>query len=491
MRRSLVLITIDCVRGDHVGFLGYGRPTTPFLDSLATRSFVFSNAIAAGTPTYYSFPAILASRSPLALGRDVVGLAAREQTLAVALKAAGYRTAAFLAGNPYLSSRFGYEHGFDVFRDFLDHPADSGQGAQPETPRGRFNRKLARACASFDPARRIYDELYFYYCQHIATQAPGSLDELRRFPSADVIVDHALTWLKANAGAPFFLWLHLMDPHSPYYPKREALEMMGDKVPSPIQARYINACWNRGDLDERRLAKYRKDVVRLYDAGIRWADAQIARLAAALESSNSWSDCTLAVTADHGEEFLDHGGRYHTPSVHEELVRVPLLLRIPGTNRGKATSSPFSLLNLAPTLIESMGIPIPESFQGSSYWPHLASGEEWNDHAVIECVPSCINPCRQENRIGDRILAVRERRFKLIFDFATGREELFDLVVDSAEQQPLSPGNQDEVRKRLMGYARHHVVESHQLRHSSQRVSARLRDIRLELASSAQSFAST
>ena len=106
---SLILITIDCLRADHVGFLGYGRPTTPFLDALATESFVFSNAIAAGAPTYYSFPAIMASRPPLALGREVIGVAPGETTLASTLKEAGYATAAFLAGNPYLSPRFGHD----------------------------------------------------------------------------------------------------------------------------------------------------------------------------------------------------------------------------------------------------------------------------------------------------------------------------------------------------------------------------------------------
>src|SRR5438552_18963281 len=88
--RSLVLITIDCLRADHVGFLGYGRPTTPFLDSLAAESFVFSSAIAAGAPTYYSFPAIMASRPPLALGREVIGVATGEITLDSTIQAAGF-----------------------------------------------------------------------------------------------------------------------------------------------------------------------------------------------------------------------------------------------------------------------------------------------------------------------------------------------------------------------------------------------------------------
>src|SRR5436309_1053441 len=117
--QSLVLITVDCMRAGHVGFLGYPRPTTPFLDSLAQNSIVFRNAIAAGTPTYYSFPAILASRYPLALGRDLVGLAPGECTLASVLSESGFQTAAFLAGNPYLSPHFGYDHGFHVFNDFL------------------------------------------------------------------------------------------------------------------------------------------------------------------------------------------------------------------------------------------------------------------------------------------------------------------------------------------------------------------------------------
>src|SRR5581483_10539370 len=120
MPNSLVLITVDCLRADHVGFLGYQRPTTPFLDTLSSESFAFSNAIVGGAPTYYSFPAILASRSPLAFGRDLIGLAPGELNLASVLRQNGYATAAFLAANPYLSSRFGYDQGFSRFEDFLE-----------------------------------------------------------------------------------------------------------------------------------------------------------------------------------------------------------------------------------------------------------------------------------------------------------------------------------------------------------------------------------
>src|SRR5579872_6419745 len=96
-QKSIVLVTVDCLRADHVGFMGYEQPTTPFLDTLASESFVFPAAIVAGAPTYYSLPAIMASRYPLGFGRDVLGLAPEEPTLASVLKRSGYATACFSA----------------------------------------------------------------------------------------------------------------------------------------------------------------------------------------------------------------------------------------------------------------------------------------------------------------------------------------------------------------------------------------------------------
>ena len=186
------------------------------------RAWYFRNAIVAGAPTYFSFPAVMASRYPLGLGRDVVGLAPGEATIASTLNEGGYATAAFLAANPYLSSRFGYDAGFDVFKDFLDVEADrfaeaSGGGNNAKVP-SQWNRRLAKASHALGPVGSIYDELYFQYCQRLGSSPAVSLDQLRRFPAADVMVDHARDWLMGLAGQPFFLWLHLMDPHSPYYP---------------------------------------------------------------------------------------------------------------------------------------------------------------------------------------------------------------------------------------------------------------------------------
>ena len=483
-RKSIVLVTVDCLRADHVGFMGYQRPTTPFLDSLAAESFVVPAAIVAGAPTYYSFPAILASRYPLALGRDVLGLGPDEPTLAPILKQAGYSTASFAAANPYLSARFGYEHGFDTFRDFLeDEPAPPPEEMNAATGTGwasRLNRRLQEIRPALGPLGMVYDELYFEYCQRV-TPVASSLDALRRFPAADVIVDHASTWLASVGDAPFFLWLHLMDPHSPYYPKDAALTLMGQDPVTPHRARYLNSYWNRSDLGPRRFTRHRDEVVALYDAGVRWMDVQMSRLVETLRSSSRWDDCIFALTADHGEEFLDHGGRYHPPSgLMEELIHVPLLLRVPGSPKQDLGRSPFGMIDLAPTLLDAAQLPTPAEFEGRSRWEDLRRGTTFDGVAISECVAGCTNPFRPDNRTGPRVLSVRDARYKLVLHFDPPAENLYDLDSDPLEQAPLSPAAEKPVRRRLLESAREHLRRSRKQRDPRMRLQARLRELRLE-----------
>ena len=478
-QHSLVLITVDCLRADHVGFLGYQGCTTPFLDSLATQSWVFQNAIVAGAPTYYSFPTILASRYPLALGRDVVGLAPGEPTLSSTLKKSGYATAGFSAANPYLSRHFGYEQGFDTFRDFLDLAPPPAAGARDARPklRSRMNETLAKFCKLVGAAR-VYDDLYFEYLQRVAAPRAQSLDSVRPYPPADVVVDQARAWLAAHARSRFFLWLHLMDPHWPYYPQKKSLNLMGMDHITPFRMRYLNAYWNRGNLGVSRFGRYRDGIVNLYDACVRWVDAQVERLVGVLRQFGVWDQCVLAFTADHGEEFLEHGGHFHAPSkLTEELVHVPLLLRIPGAQARTATSL-FSLIHLAPTVLESLGIAAPAGFQGRSCYAQVACGEEWDLPAIIECVAGCTNPFPPQNRMGSRLLAVREREYKLVLDFKSRGEWLFNLATDPREQAPLASGAARGPRRRLLEIARERVESSITQRDSRLRLEALLRDWR-------------
>lgn len=491
--QSLVLITVDCMRADHTGFLGYDRDTTPFLDSLAATSIVFSSAIVAGAPTYYSLPAIMASRYPLALGRDVVGIAPEELTIASVLNQLGYATGAFLAANPYLSPRFGYNAGFDTFRDFLDTEVDSSSNSSPSSDhplRGRLNEYLAKTCHSLGPIGSIYDELYFEYCQRAAGTDGVSFDSLRRFPAADVLIDQASLWLDGLSGSPFFLWLHFMDPHYPYYPQQESLRSLGSGLDAS-RARYLNSYWNRGDIGPNRLARHRNEVVSLYDAGIRAVDAQIGRFVDELQRRSLWENCTLAVTADHGEEFLEHGGRYHPPSkLMEELIHVPLLIAGGQPSGPTVRKEPVSLVDLAPTLFDAIGVSSPDTFRGRSFWTAPVSANRSDEAVIAESVGTCTNPFDSSHRLGPRLLAIREADYKLVIDFASSKENLFDLKNDPGELHPLLPEVEKPVRRRMLKRASEHLAQSVVSRSPGRRLDAQLRDLRLEWSDSVGSISS-
>jgi arylsulfatase A-like enzyme len=483
--QSLVLVTVDCLRVDHVGFMGYRLPTTPFLDSVAPEGFVFPGAIVAGAPTYYSFPAIFASRYPLGLGRDLLGVAPGEPTLATALRDAGYATAAFIAGNPFLTSHFGYEQGFDTFKDFLsDELCTIPDEIKPSTARNwsaRLNRRLETLARHLGPVQRLYNEIYFEYCQRWATAAPQSLAALRRFPSADEVVTEAMNWLATVGSERFFLWIHLMDPHAPYYPTDRALAMMGNSAVAPFRARYINDSWARSDLSIEALGRYRADIISLYDAGVRWVDEQLARLVAHLRQSNQWESCAFTVTADHGEEFLDHGGRYHPPTgLAEEVIHVPLFLRVPGVQGRPVSNSVFSHLDLAPTLLDVLSVDPPKTFHGTSRWKQIQQGDSWDGSAVTECVQGCTNPFNIRNRIGPRVLAIRDTRYKLLVHFDPFSEDLYDLEKDPKETLALALTVEKRVRRRLLDRAWAHLHSSISEREPERQICTRLRDLRIE-----------
>ncbi len=486
-QRSLVLVTVDCLRADHCGFYGYRVPTTPFLDSLAAESLVVPTAVVAGAPTYYSLPAVLASRMPLALGRDVIGIAPGEQTLATTLRSVAYRTAAFTAANPYISTAFGYDQGFDTFDDFLDfeNPSayDAEQSQESESGRGKANRWLKRSAGAVGLGK-IYSELYFQYCQRVAAPEVKSMEALRRFPSADVVIDSASAWLASVGPRPFFLWIHLMDPHSPYYPSARALqEFTGKEVPAS-RARYLNEFWNRSDLEPGSFRRYKEEIVELYDAGIRCVDSQIARLVGHLKQMGQWDDCVFSLTADHGEEFLEHGRRYHAPvSAVDEVHHVPLLLRVPGQEKVTPPEAPFSHLNVAPTLLSMLDVPSPSSFGGASYWDWLRGAGSEREPVIAECVYGCTNPFRTDTRLAARLLSVRDERYKVVLRLERGaREEIYDLHVDPREQKPLPDGAVPEARSRLMLAAREYLDRPVTEDETGKRLRARLRDIRLELS---------
>jgi len=424
---------------------------------------------------------------PLALGRDVVGLAPGERTLATVLHEAGYATAAFSAANPYISPHFGYEQGFEVFYDFLDFgvspTADDREAGTPgaRSIRGRLNQSAKRIAEAIGLAR-VYDELYFEYCTRIAAQPVENVDALRQFPCAEAIVAKAISWLTSVGRRPFFLWLHLMDPHSPYYPTAAAYRELTGRRVSPRRARYVNAFWSRCDLTPPRLEAKKNSVVELYDAGIRSVDGQVGRLVEHLKRQGQWDQCVFVLTADHGEEFLEHGRRYHAPvDLSEEITRVPLLMRTPTIGKRSVPETPLSHLNLAPTLLEILGVPVPHSFKGKSLWSNLRQGLPWEEPVVMECC-GWTNPFRRAGRLVPRLMSVRDARYKIVLRLEPGSiEELYDFKADRKATQSLPSSAESEVRVRFLQAIREYVVETVNGIEQPARLRARLRDLRVEL----------
>jgi arylsulfatase A-like enzyme len=234
------------------------------------------------------------------------------------------------------------------------------------------------------------------------------------------------------------------------------------------------------------LYRHKDAVVELYDSGIRWVDSQIARLVNYLKRSNRWGDCVFSLTADHGEEFLEHGRRYHAPvSMVEELDRAPLLFRVPGQPKVKLPPLPFSHLHLAPTLLEILDVPAPSAFQGRSLWRPLQQEPPPDAPAqpvIAECVYGCTNPFLSDARLSTRLLSVRDSRHKLVIRLKPGEvEEIYDLQDDPAEQHPLPSDRKTEVRRRLLLAAQRHVKKTKTADAAELALKARLRNLRLEL----------
>ena len=278
--RNILLLTIDTLRADHVGAYGYGRARTTALDKIAAGGALFERAFAAAPITLPSHATLITGRYPPGHGARDNGMRVSETvpTLATELHTKGFATAAFVAAFP-LDHQFGLSRGFDVYGDRL--------------PRG----------------------------------ADGRLANER--PAADVVND-AIAWLRRNGGspgpspqppAPFFLWVHLFEPHAPY----------GD----PSSARPI--------LDR-------------YDEEIATADHEAGRLISALGPAAA--NTLIVVAGDHGEAFGEHGEYAHSIFVYDTTLRVPLMMSGPGIPAGTRVSDPVTLADVAPTVMRALGSPM-------------------------------------------------------------------------------------------------------------------------------------
>lgn len=412
-KQNVALITIDCLRADHLSCCGYSKETTPNIDDFARKGVLFTQAIANGSSTPTSFPSILTSTYPL-MYPDYPHVSRFRTIISEVLKKVGYKTAGFHS-NPYTSRYYYYDRGFEVFEDFLPLHTDENRANKAIRSITRKNEKLLAF------ARKLYRPLK----NAKKRTRPMALPYKR----ASEINQKAISWLKKNLSG-FFVWLHYMDTHHPFVPPAEFCTSNAQMMK---RAQYIirknPSIVSRNDL---------QNIIDLYDGTIMYVDSILGELFQEFQRLGIFDNTLFIITADHGEEFREHGGFSHTAKLYDELIHVPLLLMAPGIPANATVSEQVSLLDLAPTILDYLGLPKCEGFQGNSLLPVTA---DVRNVAVGKGVVS--ETRRKKGKVslsvneGYRLVSYRTEKWKYIFNEEGNLGELYDLENDQREAKNL------------------------------------------------------
>ena len=307
-RPPVILITIDTLRADRLSSYGSEGVATPHMDRLAAEGIRFANASSTVPFTLPAHSSIMTGLYPPSHGvRENVGyvLGADRATLSERFRAAGYRTGGFVSAF-VLDARWGIGRGFDTYVDDFD--LDSMAGANLGSVQRPGPETIAHA-----------------------------LEWLDETASSDDRVDDDAG--DASGQPPFFLWLHLFDPHDPYEP------------PEPFRSEYEG---------------------RPYDGEVAYTDSLIGDFRSALEQLGLFDEAVVVLTADHGEGLGDHGESYHGFFVYDSTVHVPLIVRLPGgAEGGRVVTDAVSHVDIAPTLAELLDLSGTGAEQGRSLLPSM------------------------------------------------------------------------------------------------------------------------
>jgi arylsulfatase A-like enzyme len=406
-RPNILFILVDTLRRDHLTPYGYPRDTSPNIARLlAQRGAVVEEAYSQAPWTLPSVASFLASRHPgEILGDDpnAYGLPGDVPSLPAALRGRGYETGGFIA-NQVLHAGNGFGRGFDTFYSPLPG-------------------------------------------------APGGLNQ----PGGAELTARVLPWLEGHRNTPFFLYVHYIDPHDPYANPEIVAgrspffpEYRGRITGLDVQGVYAGKI----PLDDPQ--QDREQLVALYDSEIHYVDRAIGRLLDAIPR-DVLANTLVVLTADHGEEFLDHGGWKHGFTLYEDQIHVPLLLRWDGRiPAGSRLAGVVRLLDVAPTLLRAAGGAVPTSWQGIDLMPALTRRSPL-PRLTAFAQHMTTGPLRAAAVLGRRKLILFNPRtpytpadplqaYLWTKDLARlHRIELYDLSRDAGERSNLAAATSDEV----------------------------------------------
>lgn len=399
---TIVLVTLDTTRADHLGCYGYDRPTSPNLDRLAGEGIVYERMIATGTWTLPSHASLFTGKFTTShgarttddgnlvlsgavaapdgsTGQRMRTIAPNQQTLASLLRTIDYETCG-IVGGPFLMKYFGLDKGFSKYDD--------------------------RGITSFNGR------------------------------PAEEITDRALEWLKQPAQQPRFLFLNYFDPHPPLVPPDNFCNMLDAGLPEgPLWTAKALSLNTPDYLSDEQLRG-------LYDAEIRYVDHHVGRLMDGMRELRLYDDALLIFTADHGELLREHGEEGHGDTPYQEVAHIPLIVKEPGGGRaGDRVDNWVQLTDVLPLILEGVGVPLPGDIQGQ------APGDV-NHPIIIES-----RTIRGYHKNGDW-LSLIDGDLKLIWN-SEGHHKLFDLKADPREDKNLFDAQTDvaqRMRSRMENY---------------------------------------
>jgi arylsulfatase A-like enzyme len=418
--RGVILVQADTLRRDHLEAYGHGRPTAPGLARLAKEGVRFQHAFAQASWTKVSSTSILTSLYPPTHGvlefNDRLPVSAT--TIAEVYREHGYATLS-LSSVPFTGQFTNLQQGFEELRET---PALLSRGAYPS--------KTARES-----------------------------------------VDRLLRWLEERRDAPFFVYLHVFDPHSPYEPyapydrlwvdgerrarhlgqKAEAVKRIRDPF---IRTRELP---NRREVAEAGFdpEAYIRVEQDWYDASIRAMDVELSRLLDRLRALGRGEDTVVLVTSDHGTEFHEHGEVFHGQGVYGELTNIPLIVSWPGQiARDRVVEDVVQSIDVMPTLLDLSGLPVPREAQGRSLRPFLEAAPpssafraEWSARpAVSHRVPNVPNQPPPRDRV---VEAIWDGPWKLLRSHTPGYPEfeLYAWKTDPLDQKDVASANPEVVTR--------------------------------------------
>ncbi|RMF97691.1 MAG: hypothetical protein D6734_01555 [Candidatus Schekmanbacteria bacterium] len=402
--RHIFLITADALRADGLSCYGNKEIQTPNLDKLARDSVFFKNAISPSSWTLPSLTSIQTGVSPtvhqtLKLN---TGLSDKFMTLAEYLKEEKYKTAAIVR-SPFLKPIYNLLQGFDDYY-YFPRPFPSSVGP-------RILRKLPLLKWHFDI-------------------------------STDYSTFFAKQWIEANKDKNFFLWIHYFDPHAPYTPPEKYLPEEKPNAKDRIS-------YDRETAEKIRNKKYipspiqKKWIKRLYEGEVLYIDDYIGRLIKYLKGSGLYDSSLIIFSSDHGEEFWEHGGVEHMHTLYNELLFVPLMIKLPNSSVKENITVPISTQRIMPTILDLCGIKInQECLRAESLASLWKVGEEG---LIPEPIISIDN--FKESVIFNNIKYIKYHKPE--------KEELFDLLDDSRETNSIvdnAPDYLETSRKALKAH---------------------------------------